>query len=79
MVDANWATNRIASAAKKYGTAEPSAPLPIPDVVVGDKVKVTTDDTEGTIERIIPRAAAFVTMPDGSSRYVPLGYLEKVV
>lgn len=79
MVDANWATNRVASAAKKYGTADPSTPLSIPDVAVGDKVKITTDGAEGTITRIIPRASAFVSMPDGSSRYVPLGYLEKVV
>lgn len=74
-----WLENRRASALKKYGTSQTYEPLSIPDVSVGDKVKITSDGVIGTISQIVPRSAAYITADDGTSRMVPLGYLEKVV
>lgn len=73
-----WAKNRAKRVEQKYGTSEPQQPLPVPDVAIGDKVKVTTDGEIGTITSIVPRASAYLAMADGTERMVPLGYLEKV-
>lgn len=85
MADQGSIQNRRDAIVKKYGAAPEPMLLPLPDVVVGDKVKIMTDGAEGTIEKIIPRsdpsirANAFVGMADGSKRMVPLGSVEKVI
>lgn len=76
--------NRRDAIVKQFGATPIPMQTALPDVVVGDKVKITADGAEGTIEKIIPRsdpsirANAFVGMADGSKRMVPLGSVEKV-
>lgn len=83
MADHSSFKNRRDVIVKQFGAIPAPMRGPLPNVIVGDKVKITVDGAEGTIEKIIPRsdpsirANAFVSMADGTKRMIPLGSLEK--